>query len=99
MADENTPLTIEIDVDTEKAKKKLAEFNKALQKAASKGEQAELLQGFQEKLDRSVLYGHNKKGPAFDKYLKDVEKLQNAMFFVLKSDPLYYMIDKIACMS
>lgn len=79
MADENTPLTIEIDVDTEKAKKKLAEFNKALQKAASKGEQAELLQGFQEKLDRSVLYGHNKKGTAFDKYLKDVEKLQNAI--------------------
>lgn len=79
MADENTPLKIEIDVDTEKAKKKLAEFNKALQKAASKGEQAELLQGFQEKLDRSVLYGHNKKGTAFDKYLKDVEKLQNAI--------------------
>lgn len=79
MADENTPLTIEIDVDTEKAKKKLAEFNKALQKAASKGEQAELLQGFQEQLDRSVLYGHNKKGTAFDKYLKDVEKLQNAI--------------------
>lgn len=79
MADENTPLKIEIDVDTEKAKKKLAEFNKALQKAASKGEQTELLQGFQEKLDRSVLYGHNKKGTAFDKYLKDVEKLQTAI--------------------
>lgn len=79
MADENTPLTIEIDVKTEKAKKKLAEFNKALLKAASKGEQAELLQGFQGKLDRSVRYGHDIKGTALDKYRKDVEKINNAI--------------------
>ena len=79
MADENTPLTIEIDVETEKAKKKLAEFNKALLKAASKGEQAELLQGFQEKLDRSVRYGRDIKGTALDTYKKDIAKINNAI--------------------
>ena len=79
MADENTPLTIEIDVETEKAKKKLAEFNKALLKAARKGEQAELLQGFQEKLDRSVRYGRDIKGTALDTYKKDIAKINNAI--------------------
>lgn len=88
MADENTPLTIEIDVETEKAKKKLAEFNKALKKAANQGEQAELLQGFQEKLDRSLRYGRGLKGTALDTYTKDVEKLQTAIDKLLHSTKL-----------
>lgn len=79
MADENTPLTIEIDVDTEKAKKKLAEFNKALQKAASKGEQAELLQGFQGQLDKSLIKRGGRQSYLLKTYKEDVKKLKTAI--------------------
>lgn len=79
MADENTPLKIEIDVDTEKAKKKLAEFNKALQKAASKGEQAELLQGFQGQLDKSLIKRGGRQSYLLKTYKEDVKKLKTAI--------------------
>ena len=73
MADENTPLTIEIDVaGTEKAKKKLADFNKAIKKAADDSERIDLLQG----LDISLKDYKGLIHETFLAYREDERKIQ-----------------------
>lgn len=73
MADENTPLTIKIDVaGTEKAKKKLADFNKAIKKAADDSERIDLLQG----LDISLKDYKGLIHETFLAYREDERKIQ-----------------------